>query len=173
MISTVRHPVLLGEYELTLDEKNRLLIPAEVRRLIPADQGESLYVVMGINRVPWLYCERYYEDLVMQRPADMIPAHETHKFNQLIFGTAAKLAWDKAGRILLPERTVRRAELAKDVVMVGVKDHLELYRPQAWDERLAELEKDAERVFDQARIARQGPPAVPVVQGSQPQSLQQ
>lgn len=164
MANSVRHPVLIGEYELTLDEKNRLLIPADLRRLIPAEQGESLYLVMGMNRVPWFYCERYYEDLVMQMPSDMIPGDDMHSFDQLVFGMASKLAWDKAGRVLLPERTVKRAELGKSVVLVGVKDHLELWRPEAWEERRQELEKRAQEVFAKARLARQGPSPVTTAQ---------
>jgi len=156
-LSSVRYPVLLGEHELTLDEKNRLLIPAELRRLIPPDQGDSLYLVPGTNRVPWLYCERYYEDLVMQVPGEAIPDEDLHTYDQLVFGTASKLAMDKAGRILLPERTVKRAELGKEVMLIGVKDHLELWRPEAWEERRLELEKRAQEVFARARLARQGP----------------
>ena len=49
----MRHPVLFGEYELTVDDKNRLLVPAEIRRSIPPDYGETLFLVMGTNRVPW------------------------------------------------------------------------------------------------------------------------
>lgn len=161
MASSVRHPVLIGEYELTLDEKNRLLIPAEIRRSIPTELGESFYLQMGINRVPWLYCERYYEDMVMQDPPDMIPGDDAHAFDQLVFGMASKLAWDKAGRILLPERTVKRCELGKEVILVGVKNHLELWRPQAWEDRRQELEKRAQEVFARARLARQGPSASP------------
>jgi MraZ protein len=156
--TSARHPVLIGEFELTLDEKNRLLTPAEVRRSIPPEHGESFYLIMGINRVPWLYCERYYEELVMQVPTEMIPGEDMLAFDQMVFGMASKLAWDKQGRIVIPDRMVKRAGLGKEVTLVGVKDHLELWPRAAWEARREELEKRALEVFARARQARQGPP---------------
>jgi len=156
--TSARHPVLIGEFELNLDEKNRLLTPAEVRRAIPSEHGESFYLVMGINRIPWLYCERYYEDLVMQVPTEMIPGEDMLAFDQMVFGMASKLAWDKQGRIVIPDRMVKRAGLGKEVTLVGVKDHLELWPRASWEARREELEKRALEVFARARQARQGPP---------------
>jgi MraZ protein len=159
--TSARYPVLIGEHELTLDEKNRLLVPSDIRRAIPPEHGEAFYLVMGINRVPWLYCERYYEDLVMQVPSEMIPGEDTLAFDQMVFGLASKLAWDKQGRILINERTVKRASLGKEVMLVGVKDHLELWPRDAWEARREELEKRALEVFARAKLARQGSSAQP------------
>ena len=59
------HAVLYGEHELTIDDKNRLLVPAEIRKsLSPERDGEAFFLVIGRNRKPWLYPERYYEHLV-------------------------------------------------------------------------------------------------------------
>jgi len=159
--TSARYPVLIGEHELTLDEKNRLLVPSEIRRSIPPEHGESFYMVMGINRIPWLYSERYYEDLVMQVPTEMIPGEDTLAFDQLVFGMASKLAWDKQGRILINERTVKRASLGKEVMLVGVKDHLELWPRDAWEARREELEKRAPDVYARAKQVRLGSSALP------------
>jgi MraZ protein len=161
--TTGRQPVLIGEFELTLDEKNRLLIPADVRRAIPPELGDSFYLTMGVNRVPWLWIERAYEDLVMETPVDMIPGEDALAFNQMVFGLASKLAWDKAGRVLVPDRMLKRAAIGKEVTLVGVKDHLELWDRTAWENRRDELERRALEVFDRARQARQGLPARPAV----------
>jgi MraZ protein len=159
--TTGRQPVLIGEFELTLDDKNRLLVPAEIRRSIPPELGESFYLTMGVNRVPWLWIERTYEDLVMEAPADMIPGEDALAFNQMVFGLASKVAWDKAGRVLVPDRILKRASIGKEVTLVGVKDHLELWDRAAWEARREELEKRAMEVFARARQARQASPGQP------------
>ena len=156
---TVRHPVLIGEYELTIDGKNRLLVPAEIRRAIPPEHGEAFYLVVGINRVPWLYPERYYEELVMQAPTDMTPGEDLLAFDQLVFGMASKLPWDKQGRVLIPDKTLKRASISKDVTVVGVRDHLELWDRAAWEARREELERRSSEVFARAKPARQTPPS--------------
>ncbi len=61
----MRHLILHGEYELTIDDKNRFLIPAEIRKMMnPERDGEAFFLVIGTDRRPWMYPERYYEALV-------------------------------------------------------------------------------------------------------------
>ena len=45
---------------------------------------------------------------------------------------------DKAGRMLVPDRLVRFAGLQKDVVLIGVRDHLELWDAAKWNDYLAQ-----------------------------------
>ena len=137
----MRH-VFYGEYELTVDDKNRLLIPSEVRKRIdPAEDGEAFFLVVGVNRVPWLYAEHYYEELVSRRPADLMPPEYVLAFEQLSFALASRLEPDKQGRVLIPEKTLKRAGLEKDVTLIGVRDHLELWDRKEWETRRQALEQ--------------------------------
>lgn len=148
----MQHPVLFGEYELTVDEKNRLLIPAEVRRSIPADMGDAVFMSIGRNRVPWFWPEKYYEHLASKIPSGMTPDEDRLAFDQLFFAMASKLNWDKQGRILMPDKILKRASIGKQVTLVGVRDHLELWNTAAWEAHREELEKRA------AEIVRLGSP---------------
>ena len=151
----MRHPVLFDEYELTIDDKNRLLIPAEVRRSILPEHGEAFFVVMGVNRVPWFYPEKYYEELVMQAPADITPGEDLLAFDQMHFAMTTKVPWDKQGRVLIPDKTLRRAGLGKEVTLIGVRDHLELWNRADWEARRDELERRSTEVATRAKLARQ------------------
>src|SRR5215212_9734769 len=92
----LRHAVLYGEYELSIDDKNRMLVPSEIRRAItPERDGEAFFLVVGINRVPWLYPEKYYEELVTRDPADITPGDESLAFDQMMFAMTTKIEWDK------------------------------------------------------------------------------
>src|SRR2546423_4327574 len=47
----LKHGLLYGSYELTIDEKNRLLIPSEIRRqLNPESNSDAFFLIVGINR---------------------------------------------------------------------------------------------------------------------------
>ena len=136
----MRPLVLFGEHELTVDDKNRLLIPSEIRKLLnPERDGEALFLVIGVNRKPWLYPERYYENLVSQVPAEISPGDDRLARDQLLFGMASRLEWDKQGRVLVPEKTLRRTGLNREVTLLGVRDHLELWNRSDWDARREEL----------------------------------
>ncbi len=156
--------VLLGEYELTIDEKGRLLIPAEVRRsLDPERDGEAFVIVIGINGQPWLYPERGYETLVSTLASQLSPGEDRLAFDQMYFSMASREEWDKQGRLMVPQQTRRSTELGRDVTIIGVRDHLELWNREAWDVRkkylvaqraeLAAKQREAEERLVSARMS--------------------
>src|SRR4051812_14442314 len=151
----LKHPLLFGEYELTIDEKNRLPIPSAVRKMIsPETDGEAFFMVVGINRRPWLYSKRYYEELVMQVPAEMTPGEDRLAFDQLNFAMTSLLEWDAQGRVLIPEKTLKRTGLNKEVTLFGSRDHLEIWNRGDWEARREELEAQSSEIALRARQAR-------------------
>ncbi|HEX8522966.1 MAG TPA: hypothetical protein VF669_11965 [Tepidisphaeraceae bacterium] len=154
----MRHLLLYGEYELNVDEKNRLLIPSEVRRQIdPERDGEAFFLIVGVNRVPWIYPERYYEELVSRRPAELTPAEDILAFDQLNFALASRLEPDKQGRVLIPEKTLRRSQVSKEVTLIGVRDHLELWNRTEWENRRQALEQRSSEIALLAKRASETP----------------
>lgn len=155
----MRHPVLFGEYELTIDDKNRLLVPSEIRRTInPELHGEAFFMVVGVNRMPWLYPERYYEELVARVPQEMTPALDLLAFDQLHFAMANRLEPDKQGRMLIPEKTLKRSGIRREVTLIGVRDHLELWNRDEWDAWREQLDKRSSEIALAARQQRQAGP---------------
>jgi MraZ protein len=155
----VRHLLLFGEYDLNIDEKSRLLVPSEIRRQIdPERDGEAFFVITGVNRVPWMYPERYYEELVSRRPAELTPTEYVLAFDQLNFALASRVEWDKAGRVLIPDKTLKRAGLQKEVTLIGVRDHLELWNRKDWELRRQALEQ---KIPEIALLAKQQSAATP------------
>lgn len=153
----IRHLVLFGEYELTIDDKNRMLIPSDIRRLLDSERdGEAFFLVFGTNKRPWLYPERQYERMVAKMQQELAPSEDALEFDQMVFGMASRLEWDKQGRVLIPERTLKRTGLNKEVTLVGVRDHLELWNRNDWEaHREALLNRSSEIAF-RARQARPG-----------------
>src|SRR5436189_2076075 len=153
----LRHPVLFGEYELMVDDKNRLPIPAAIRKVIdPEVYGEAFFLVVGQNRKPWLYPKRYYEDLVNQVPADMTPEEDSLAFDQMNFALAMPLEWDAQGRILISEKMLRRTGLNREITLIGVKDHLEIWNRNDWETRRDELLSRGLDVAQRAKQVRTG-----------------
>ena len=156
----MKHPVLTGEFELNIDDKNRLLIPSEVRRSInQAEHGDGFFLVMGINKKPWLYPERYYENLVTAAPADITPEQDLLAFDQLHFALASRVEPDGQGRLVLPQKILRRAAIQKEVTLIGVRDHLEIWNRSDWDDRIGELENQAAEIAIAAKRQRSQQPS--------------
>lgn len=151
----LRHLVLYGEYELTIDDKNRMLIPSEVRKsLDPERDGEAFFLVFGTNRKPWLYPERQYERQVAQIQQDLAPTDDVLAFDQMLFAMASRLEWDKQGRVLIPEKTLRRTGLNREVTLIGVRDHLELWNRDDWEVQREALLARSSEIALRAKQAR-------------------
>mgnify|MGYP003576062144 FL=1 len=122
-----------GEYEHTIDAKQRLAIPAEIPDALgPEIQGEALYLVLGANGALWLWPEKTFEQMAGALEQTLLPEEEMMEYEQLLFSQAARLELDKAGRVLLPERMISAGGLGTSVTILGVKDHLELRDSQQW-----------------------------------------
>jgi MraZ protein len=138
----VQHAILYGEHELTIDEKNRLLIPAEIRKsLDPERDGKSFFLVIGKNRKPWLYAEKYYQHLVSQRQQELTPNEDVLAFDQYHFAMVSQVEWDTQGRIQLRDKTLKRTGTMREVTLIGARDHLELWNRSEWESRFEELSK--------------------------------
>lgn len=138
----MRHLILHGEYELNIDDKNRFLIPAEIRKKMdPERDGQAFFLVIGPDKRPWIYPERFYESLVSAEPAELTPGRDRLAYDRRVFGTAAFLEPDKQGRVLIPDAVRKRTALDKEVTLVGVRDHLEIWNRPEW-------EAERERLFE-------------------------
>lgn len=120
---------LAGTYELSIDSKNRISIPFAIRRKLSEHDGHSFYVVPG--RRPGtlsLYPEKHYERLRVHNPDDESLSEEAYAYRQWEYSQSALLDPDSQGRVLIPERLLKRAGIDKDVALIAVRDHLELWK---------------------------------------------
>ena len=155
----MRTTVLYGEYDVTIDDKNRLLVPAEVRRALdPETDGSAFFITVGENRRPWLYPERKYEALVSRLESELSPGEDRLAFDQMVFSMASRVEWDKQGRLLIVEKYRTRTGLSRDVTLIGVRDHLELWNRDAWAARLEELDARRSDIAARQRAQTMAPP---------------
>jgi MraZ protein len=151
----LEHAVLYGEYELVTDVKSRLLVPSEIRRqLDPQRDGSAFFLIPGLNQHLWLYPDRYYERLAGQTPTDDLPADAVLDHIHASFGLAKRLEMDSQGRLLIPDKVLRKAGLNAEMTLVGALNHLELWNRDDWDQRKEALIARAGEIAQKAKEAR-------------------
>lgn len=144
--------LLTGEYELTIDEKNRLSIPAKVReQIIPAEHGSAFYLVLGVNRILSLYPEKFYQRIALAVAPRTVAPDELLTYERVNFALAGRVELDRQGRVLINEKAMRRAALKEQVTLIGVRDHLEIWNQEQWADYLADNLAHHERMLLQAR----------------------
>ena len=137
---------LTGEYEHKLDSKNRLFIPTRLRECIyPERDGLGFFLVLGANKILGLYPDECYRRLAVGDGPRLLPAAERVDFERVIFALACHLELDPQNRLTLPAKMIERAQLGRDVVVIGAKDHIEIWNAKVWKDYLdRQLEKHEE-----------------------------
>jgi MraZ protein len=128
--------LLTGTYPRTLDEKKRLTLPRKLREQL--ENAETLFVTPGPDQCLWLYTQAGLEQLAAR--LDQAPATdaEARIFRRLYFAQTEAVDIDRSGRILIPERLLPFAGLRHETVLLGVRDHLELWDAERWQQYLAQ-----------------------------------
>jgi MraZ protein len=144
--------LLTGEYQHVIDEKGRVLVSNKLRNQIDVDQhGSSFYLVLGANGILCLYPEKYFEQIALSAAPPGTPADEAVVFERISFALASKVELDNQGRLLVNERLRSRAGLKEDVTLVGVRDHIELWNTQDWEQYVSDHMKQYQQQVTQAR----------------------
>lgn len=130
--------VLTGTYEHTIDAKNRLAIPSEIRnriqRSVGVGEGDSIamYITPGLGDRLCLYTEAGFEKRAEELDHSDADPDEIAAYEEVFYTLSQRIELDSAGRVRLPEALIQRAGLGKEVVLLGVKDHLQVRDRETW-----------------------------------------
>ena len=146
--------LLTGSYRRTLDEKYRLAIPKQLRDALGGTERISLYITPGSDRALVLYTAEVLEQIGQALGRISPAAKETRDFSRLFYAQAQPAEVDRQGRLRIPPELAKLAGITAEVVVVGVRDRIELWDAAAWDAYLERTQPSyddlAEAVFREA-----------------------
>lgn len=137
--------MLLGEYEHTIDDKNRVTLPSRFRQAFAG----GVVVTRGIDPCLAVYTRADWDEFVSGRLAGLSPfSREARQMRRYLFSAAIETELDRQGRITLPAALMKYGKLERDVVVAGVQDHVEIWKRAAWRAQLDDVEGSAELVAE-------------------------
>jgi MraZ protein len=143
--------MLLGAYDHTIDDKNRLTLPAKYREAFK----DGVVVTRGLDGCLYAYRRPDWDRLVESRLAPLDPlSPETRRLQRFFYAGASEAELDKQGRVMIPAQLIEHAKLGREVVVAGVNDRLEIWDRAAWRKELAEVEGSAEDVAERLAAKR-------------------
>ena len=144
--------LLTGEYKHVLDDKSRVLVSNKLRSQIDSEEhGSSFYLVLGSNGILCLYPEKCFEKIVLAIAPEATAADEMVAFERMSFALASKIELDGQGRLLINERLRNRAGLKDQITLVGVRDHIEIWNAESWEQYLTNHMAQYQQQMSQAR----------------------
>lgn len=97
-----------------------------------------------------LFPKSTFDQMAMAGPEELMPAQERADLEADFFSLAETLEMDTAGRVLLPKLHLEMTGMPADVVVIGVRNRLEIRGAEAWKaglkDRFARMPALAERV---------------------------
>jgi MraZ protein len=141
---------LSGTYARSLDEKQRVAVPKRLCEDFGEPELTCFYVAPGTDKSLVLYSPAGFERLARKIAKQSSNRVEVRNYKRLFYSRAERVELDAQGRIRLPERLVEFAGLGRDVVLVGVHDHAEVWDAAAWNSFLEQTGAGFDEIATQA-----------------------
>ena len=143
--------MLLGAHEHTIDDKNRLTLPAKFRQAF----ADGIVVTRGLDGCLYAFRRPDWDRLVESRLATLDPlSPEGRRLERFFYSGASETELDKQGRVMIPAQLIEHAKLGREVVVAGVNERLEIWDRATWRKELAEVEGSAEDVAERLAAKR-------------------
>lgn len=123
-----------GEYQHSLDNKGRVIIPAKFREIFKENYVEKFFITRGLDQCLFVFTEETWKAQEKKFRELPFTKGEARKFNRLYFSGASEVICDKQGRILIPDYLKSYGGIQEDVVIIGVSDRIEIWAQEKWKE---------------------------------------
>lgn len=146
--------MLDGSFTVKVDEKGRVKIPSEFRRLIQGKHGNGDFYVTSVKGD----CARLYPARAWQEVLDKISTQPPSKppvakFRRATSYYGQRAVIDPQGRLLIHPRLRIDAGIEDDVVILGQQNHMEVWNLKKFKET---LHSDPVSVEDEDYLATLG-----------------
>ncbi|WP_059052172.1 division/cell wall cluster transcriptional repressor MraZ [Paenibacillus senegalimassiliensis] len=128
--------MFMGEFQHSIDDKGRIIIPAKFRDLL----GSSFVVTRGLDQCLFVYPSQEWEVLEQKLKALPLMKSDARAFTRFFFSGATECEWDKQGRVNLPGNLRQYAKLEKDCVVLGVSNRVEIWSKDTWEQYFQQSE---------------------------------
>lgn len=140
--------MFMGEYHHNIDDKNRLVIPANYRSSL----GETFIVTRGLEKCLYVYTNAEWQKIVDKLASLPFTKKDARTFARSFFSAAASCNLDRQGRISITPNQTDYAAIDKECVIIGANDRIEIWAKEKWDEfnnmYSDDLESVAEHLFN-------------------------
>lgn len=134
--------MLKGEFQYTLDDKGRVVIPPRFRRVL----GDQIVATRGIDPCISVYSPSEWTKV--EEALRKLPTRQRDVTRYLLAG-AVDLELDRQGRVMLPSHLRQHAGIDREVVVVGLISRLEIWSRTAWQSYIEKAQKSAPQIAEQ------------------------
>ncbi len=125
-----------GNHPTRVDEKGRLKVPAEFKRVIDEKYGQQFYITSLDGKVAQIYPFEEWER-IEQKLASLSTFNPTKKkFLSRVNYWGQQVEMDGQGRLLIPQLLRENAEIKGEVAVLGNLTYLEVRNMEAFRQEI-------------------------------------
>mgnify|MGYP001448122429 CR=1 FL=1 len=128
------HISFTGEYHNSLDNKNRLNIPAKFRKVLDPINDRTFVLTRGFDQCLILYPLEDWSQVEdqLRKLSSIRDAHRN--FVRSITRYATAVQYDGQGRIQIPDNLLKYCSIKKEAAIIGMIDKIEIWNPNGLSE---------------------------------------
>ena len=136
--------MFLGEVEHKIDEKGRVMLPAQFRR----ELREGVVLTPGVESCITAYPLAEWKKIAATLTGGSVTRNKLRKLNRAIFATASRAIIDGQGRVVLPLVLREYASIEDEVIIVGANSYFELWNREQWEAEKADSQDQAWQIIE-------------------------
>ena len=121
--------MFIGEFHHTIDEKGRIIMPAKFRD----ELGMRFIITRGIENCLFVYSLENWQKITDKLNSLPFTKKDARVFSRFFLSGATDVELDKQGRVNVSTPLIDYAKLAKDCVIIGTGDRIEIWAQESWD----------------------------------------
>ena len=138
-----------GEYEHSLDDKSRIIIPAKFRDVLKEGFVERFVITRGLDDCLFIFSIEEWKNLEMKVKTLPLSKEGARAFVRHLFSGAHECILDKQGRITIPANLINHAKLKREIMVVGVLNRIEIWDREKWTKYFEKTGKKYEEIAEQ------------------------
>lgn len=133
-----------GSFTHNLDEKGRLMIPRKMRE----ELGYKVYIMKGFEGSLSLYNEERYQKLAEEFSRLSFNQSKVRDYLRLQFASTYEMEVDKLGRVQIPTALLTKYNISKEVLVLGIGDHIEVWDKAKYEEYENSIKDEFESIAE-------------------------
>ena len=123
-----------GETHSKIDDKGRLNFSSTFKTIMEVKDHYTWYITRGYDNCLFLFEKIRWEKLITEEIPQATLDPRKMDLRRFLVGGSVKLNVDKQFRILLPEHLREYAGIDRDVAILGLEDHIQIWSSTRWNE---------------------------------------
>lgn len=135
--------MFIGSFKYSVDAKNRVAIPAKMRKYISPEANDTFVMTRGLEKCIDIYPMDVWKDVVVDKlnKLNMFDAQDA-MFIRLFLQEAAEDKLDTQSRLIIPKNLLQFSEIDKEVMIIGQMTKIEVWNPDYYESLMTKNQDD-------------------------------